>query len=136
MAHGQGAVRLAVKRAGHKGDEVARHQFTHEDHPAPPFPSHLTPHVEAEVHLLKVPVMREGKAQHARVEKTKSDHAYESLAVVEIQFRAARHEWAQHRRINRVVQHRELTPLGGEEGFGPLDRGRCEWGIGLHSQYM
>jgi NRAMP (natural resistance-associated macrophage protein)-like metal ion transporter len=55
------------------------------------------------------------KAQETGVEEQKSDHAEESFTVVEIDFSPGWNERSDQTRIDDVIEHRQITPVGREK---------------------
>jgi hypothetical protein len=101
-------------------DGGARHELLHEHDAAPvrqvPLGvGHVAAHVEAEVQFLEVAVEGDGDAQHPRVEEEEPHDADPAAPVVEVELGAGGHAIAQKRRVDRVVEHHEVAPLGGEE---------------------
>ena len=75
-----------------------------------------TAHVEPQVHFIKRPVKRDGRAYHTGLEEAEPDQAHQGPTLPIIELGAARHERPQHVRLDLPLEHGEEAPLRGEEG--------------------
>jgi hypothetical protein len=109
-------VLLVIKRPGNECDRTARNQFADEhDSPADLVPL-LSPHIKAKIHFLEIRVHRNRqKAEQFCFEKSKTDETDEDLAVPAIKFGSCRNEREKQARLNFIVQHRQMLPLGAKE---------------------
>jgi hypothetical protein len=60
-------------------------------------------------------MQRDRKTQKTGIEKQKSDNADERLAVFIIDLRSDRNERFNQRRVDDVIQHRQITPVSREK---------------------
>jgi hypothetical protein len=113
--HGQRDVRFVIQVSRHPGDGRAGNDFLDENHAAPPAIRRFVPDVKAQVHLLEIPVKRNRHAPHAGVQKEKTDDRDQAAALPQIQFGSRRNVRREQGWLDRVVQHRQMPPLGGEK---------------------
>ena len=121
--HRQRDVLLVVSPARDECDRRTRHNLFDEDHPASQFVARMMPHIEPQVDLIEVRVKWNAKPKYARVEEPKPDEAHERATVPEVEFRPMRHTARQQRRIDFIVQHHQMPPLGREERAGGSGQG-------------
>src|SRR5438309_11239979 len=69
-------------------------------------------HVEPEIHFGEVAVKRNGNAQHSGALKGEADDAHVHTARQDVELRPARHMWREQRRIDPIVEERQVPPLG------------------------
>src|SRR5438046_1895608 len=79
-------------------------------------------------------MQRDWKTQKTCIEKQKSDYADERLAVFIIDIRSDRNERFNQRRIDNVIQHRQITPVSGKKWFHATDT--CEFFCSRFSQML
>ncbi len=74
----------------------SRHQLPHENHSTPPLAGVIpATHVESEIHLVEIPMPRNGDSQDTGVEEPKPDQAGERGSVEVVELGSRRHERAQ-----------------------------------------
>src|ERR1051326_745125 len=128
VAHWQRQIWFAIKRPRDEGDGAPRNQLANENDTTPPFVRTLAPDIKAQVYFLEIAMQRNGQTDHARVEKEKADNADERLAFVEIDLGFYGDERLEDFRIDGEIEHRQVTPVRGEErshgGSRPAGAGR------------
>src|ERR1700721_1153982 len=90
-----------------------RHAYS--GRPTSPRPS---PDIEANIHLFKTLVKRNAESEHTRAVEFEADQAEPGFAVVEVEFGAGGDERREQRGIDRVVEHHEVSPIGGQKRAG------------------
>ena len=81
------------------------------------------PDIKTQVDLLKITMKREGNAKNAGAEKEETHHADVGGGGELIQFKAWRHQRLKQEALDRVVEHHEVPPFGGEEDILHLAAG-------------
>ena len=117
VLHREREIIFSIKCAGDQGDGATRNQFAHKDHAASPRVGGFLAHVEAQVHFFEIAMQRNRQPENTSIEKEKADNADKGVAVFKIEFGSRRHEWRNDRRIDREVEHGEVSPVGREERF-------------------
>src|SRR4029450_288317 len=117
MLHREGNIIFSVKRPRYESDCATRHKFSNENHATPPCVRRFSPDVETQIHFFEITVQRDRKTEKTSIEKQKSDNADERLAVFIIDLGARRNEPFNQSRIYDVIQHRQITPVGGKKWF-------------------
>ena len=115
MAHRQDAVGLAVNSAGDEGDRPARHQFADKSDAAAPALSGFAADVEPQVDFLEIAEHRDTHTEDFGFQKAEADDADVGFAAEKVEFRAPRNQWLERRRVNRIIAHDQVAPLGSEE---------------------
>jgi hypothetical protein len=115
--HWESGITLSVKCASNERNRTARHQFADEHYPASPDVSRLSPHVEAQIYFFEVAMQRDRKTEKAGIEKKESDNADEGFAILKIDLGASWNERFKQSGIDDIIQHRQVTPVGGKERF-------------------
>src|SRR3954470_6720533 len=110
-----GPVRFVVGELGHLGDEWARNHLAKKHDARASFTAGAATNIEAKVHFLEVLMEERGQRQDVRVEKKKSDEADEVSASVIVQLHPDRQVRPQDGWIDLVIEHAEVTPVGGQE---------------------
>ena len=111
MRHGHATVVFTECNASNGCDSIFRHEFANEDDASLP----LVPHVEAKVHLFKRAVKWNRDSREAGVLELEAHKARIGFAVELIELRACGNERLEQRRVDGVVEHKEMAPVGGEE---------------------
>jgi hypothetical protein len=57
------------------------------------------------------------QTQHFGFEKHKTDQADKGLAIPIVQFCVCGNHWTKNRRLDFIIEHRQMSPLGGEKNF-------------------
>lgn len=94
--------------------------FAQEHYAAADFGAFAAVDVDAEIHLVEIGV--EGNRNGAEefcASEAKADEADVVRAFEGIEFRAARDEWLKQSRIDLIIEHHEIAPLGGQEDACP-----------------
>src|SRR5438445_12572518 len=112
MTHRQRDVVLAVDTPRDKCNGPTRHQLFDEDDATTPYPLGLAPHIESKVDLFEVPVAGDRRPENSRVEKLEADDAHKAVPGPRIELTSCRHAPRENRRIDLVVEHGEIAPLG------------------------
>src|SRR3982751_2060127 len=120
-AHRDRTIRLVVQRARDPRDHRTRPELADEDDTAAYFAvGKLASYIKAEIHLVEVPVKRDGHADHARVEEPEPDDARHRASLAEVEAPPPGDAGRECVGCDLVVQHDEPAPLGCEER-----RARC-----------
>src|SRR5436190_23423699 len=123
MLHRYGNIVFSVKRPRYDSHCAPRHKFPDKNHATPPCVRRFSPDVEAQIYFFEIAVQRNWKTQEACIEKQKPNDTEESLTVFEIDFRFGRNQRHDQPRIDHIIQHRQITPVGREEWLHAL---RCD----------
>ena len=115
--HWESEVAFPVECTSDEGNRAARHKLADENYAASPGVGRFFPHVEAQVHFFEIAMQRDRKTEKTSIEKQKSDNADERLAVFIIDLGPHRNKPFNQSRINDVIQHRQITPVGGKKWF-------------------
>src|SRR2546423_6225012 len=75
----------------------------------------LPAYVEAEIYLLEILVEERRKAEDVSVQKQKANQTDVVLTGFVIEKSSFRYQRRQHRRIDLVIEHRQITPLSAEK---------------------
>src|SRR5438477_10280325 len=118
MSHRAGDVVLDVEASCGTADEECWDNFFDEDDAAARFASAHPPHIETEVHLLKLLVKQQRNSHYPRLGKQKSHQAHVSFPVIGVDHCPLRREPIEQFPINGKVKHRQIAPLGRKEWFG------------------
>ena len=62
-------------------------------------------------------MQRDWKTEKTRIEKEKSDDTDERLAIFIVDLRSSRNERFNQSRIDDIIQHRQITPIGCKKRF-------------------
>ena len=117
VLHGEGDIALPVKCTSNKSNCAARHKLADKNDPAPPGISRFSPHIKAQVHFLEIAMQRDRQTEKTGIEKQKSDNADERFAVFTIDLGTGGNERVNQSRIDDVIQHRQITPVGAKKWF-------------------
>src|SRR5215831_14532663 len=94
---------------------MARHHFTDKHNAATPRVGGFLADIETQIHFFKIAVERDRQTEQTRVEKEETDHADKRFAVFEIDLGAGRDKRRENARIDGVIEHGYITPVGSEE---------------------
>ncbi len=116
VTHAHCRVLLAIDKPRHRSDRQLRDDLANEDNATPPSIRLLATHIKAEVHLLEVPISRNRNADHPRIEEHEADHADEGPPLPVVELRTIGHQVAEQPRIDCIVEHHQMSPIGSQEG--------------------
>src|SRR5207237_5316974 len=117
VLQGEGDIALPVKCTRNKSNCAARHKLADKNDPPPPGISRFSPHIKAQVHFLEIAMQRDRQTEKTGIEKQKSDNADERFAVFTIDLGTGWNERLNQSRIDNVIQHRQITPVGAKIWF-------------------
>jgi hypothetical protein len=91
------------------------HHFLDKHDAAADFTIGKTPDVKPKVHFVEALMKRHGHAEEFRIVKLKSNNADVRVAIPNVEFGSVRHKWREGVRIDRIIEHHQVTPRRGEE---------------------
>ena len=112
VSHRQGDVGLVVDPPRYGCDGPAGHDFFDEHDTSTDFVAHFSADVESQVKFLEVSMQRNGKSPQGSSQKHEPDEADVRLAAVQVELRTPRHQRLQQFRIDPVIEHCQVAPLG------------------------
>lgn len=116
MPHRMAEVVLAISEAGDLCDQPLRHDLANKGNSPSAVGAFATPDIKAKVYLVKIRVERESQSpQDLSAKELETDETDERAPVEEVQLSAARNAVPQQVRIDLIIQHDEITPLGGKK---------------------
>ena len=111
MSHRDAGIVLAEGESRDSRDSSPGDQFADEDDAA----LGSAPDIEAEIHLFKRAVERDSDAAQARAVKLEGDEADVGSPIKGVEFRPGGDKAVEQGRVDSVIEHYEVHPLGGQE---------------------
>ncbi len=90
MRHWERQITFAIDGTRDRSDSPTGDDLADENHAALDLGRLPAAHVKAEIHFVKIAMKWKSDAKHSRVQKTKSNQAYESFSAPRIYFGAGR----------------------------------------------
>jgi hypothetical protein len=116
MSHSGRNVVLVVEVSCSECDRRARNNLFDEHNTSAPAIRRLSANVKPQIHFVKIAMERNWNAQNASVKELKTDDAQVCFAAPLVQFSSSREIRQQHLWLGLVIQHRQVSPFGREEG--------------------
>src|SRR5580658_9311723 len=114
VRRGQRQVRFVVNGASHEGDGHARNDFLDENYGPTPGIIRPAPDIKPQIDFLEMAMEGDGNSADPGFLKKKADEADKGFTIPKIQLRSCGHEWRENFRVNLIIQHRQMTPFGGQ----------------------
>ncbi len=111
MRHRHARIVFVERKSRDGRHRVSRDQLADEYHASFGRP----PHIKPDVHFLERLVKRNREPEYARAVELETNQAEVGFAFEYVQFRAGGDEWFEQRGRNRIVEHQQILPLGGQK---------------------